>query len=40
MKYKIMSIPSLLVFKNAELVDKIIGAYPKTQLIAKLKPYL
>jgi len=38
-KYSIMSIPSLLVFKNRELVDKIIGAMPKDMLKAKLAQY-
>jgi len=32
MKYNIMSIPTLLVFKNGNLVDRIIGAMPKEQL--------
>lgn len=36
LKYKIMSIPTLLVFKNGNLVDKIIGAYPKEELKNKL----
>ncbi len=36
MKYKIMSIPTLLVFKNGNLVDKIIGAFPKEELKNKL----
>jgi thioredoxin 1 len=40
MKYKIMSIPTLLVFKNGALVDRVIGAMPKEMLIQKLKPYL
>jgi thioredoxin 1 len=39
-KYGIMSIPSLLVFKDGELVDRIVGAMPKPQLKAKLEPYL
>ena len=39
-KYGIMSIPTLLVFKNGELVDRIIGAMPKEMLKAKLNPYL
>jgi thioredoxin 1 len=29
-KYKIMSIPTLLFFKNGKLVDKMIGAAPRT----------
>ena len=39
-KYGIMSIPTLLVFKNGELVDRIIGAMPKEMLKAKLNPHL
>ena len=39
MKYGIMSIPSLLVFKNGNLVDNIIGAMPKEMLKAKITPY-
>lgn len=38
-QYGIMSIPSLLVFKNGKLVDRIIGAMPKEMLKAKLAPY-
>ena len=29
MKHQIMSIPTLLVFKNGNLVDRLVGAYPK-----------
>jgi len=32
MKYGIMSIPTLLYFKDGQLVDKTIGAYPKSAL--------
>ncbi len=39
MKYGIMSIPTLLVFKNGTLMDNIIGAMPKEILKAKLAPY-
>ena len=35
-KYNIMSIPTLLVFKDGVLVDRIIGALPKPLLEAKL----
>ena len=39
MKYKIMSIPTLLVFKNGNLVDRIVGAMPKDMLKQKLETY-
>jgi thioredoxin 1 len=39
MKYRIMSIPTLLVFKNGALVDRLIGAMPKDMLLGKLQPY-
>jgi len=39
-KHQIMSIPTLLVFKNGALVDQIIGAMPKNILKQKLDSYL
>ncbi len=36
---QIMSIPTLLVFKNGNLVDRLVGAYPKEELKKKLEPY-
>ena len=39
MKYHVMSIPTLLVFKNGTLVDRVVGAVPKELLVNKLKPY-
>jgi thioredoxin 1 len=36
-KYGVMSIPSILFFKNGQLVDKVVGAVPKTQLVSKLQ---
>ncbi|MCK5279430.1 MAG: thiol reductase thioredoxin, partial [Cyclobacteriaceae bacterium] len=35
-KYGIRSIPTLLIFKNSEIVDKQIGAVPKAVLAKKL----
>ena len=40
MKHGIMSIPTMLVFKNGQLVDRFVGAMPKEMLLQKLKPYL
>jgi thioredoxin 1 len=37
--FKIMSIPTLLVFKNGELVDRLVGAFPKEELKKRLNPY-
>jgi thioredoxin 1 len=36
-KHQIMSIPTLLVFKNGNLVDRLVGAYPKEELKKKLE---
>jgi len=38
-KYGIMSIPTLLVFKEGELVDQIVGALPKDSILEKLSKY-
>jgi len=39
-KYGIMSIPTLLFFKNGELVDRLIGAVPRQYIEEKLKSIL
>lgn len=35
-QFGIMSIPTLLIFKNGELVDRMVGAHPKTAIQEKL----
>src|SRR5688572_8557805 len=35
-KYGVRSIPTLLIFKNGELVDKQVGVVPKSILVKKL----
>jgi len=39
MKYNIMSIPTLLVFKKGKLIDQMVGALPKEILKKKLSSY-
>ncbi|HKK44813.1 MAG TPA: thioredoxin TrxA [Balneolaceae bacterium] len=39
-KYGIRSIPSLLIFKNGEVVDQIVGAVPKSKLKKQLEAQL
>ncbi len=40
MKYGIRNIPTVLYFKNGEIVDKQVGAVPKTQFVSKLEPLI
>jgi len=40
MQYDIMGIPTLLVFKNGKLVDRIVGAMPRQMLEPKITQYL
>lgn len=39
-KYGIRNIPTILFFKNGEIVDKQVGAVPKNVLVAKLEAIL
>ena len=40
MKFGVMSIPTLVVFKNGEEVDRSVGALPKARLQALLEKHL
>jgi len=40
MQYQIMGIPTLLVFKGGELVDRIVGVIPRQMLEPKITRYL
>lgn len=35
--YKVRSVPTLLFFKNGQLVDKIVGAAPKAEIKARIE---
>ena len=39
-KYGIMSIPTLLLFKNGEVAKQVVGALPKARLQQELEPVL
>lgn len=38
-KYKVMSIPTLIFFKDGEEVDKLVGMLSKDQLVEKLESF-
>jgi thioredoxin 1 len=40
MEYGVMSIPTLMIFKGGEVVERIIGAQPKTALTSKIDAVL
>ncbi len=40
MAYGVFSIPTLLLFKNGEPVERIVGFQPKPQLVNKLQAHL
>ncbi len=39
-KYKVMSIPTLILFKDGEIAEKIVGARPKDDLEELLEEYI
>ena len=40
MRYRIMSIPTLIFFKNGQMVDRSVGAMPKNVLLDKINANL
>ena len=40
MRYRIMSIPTLIFFKDGKMVDRSVGAMPKSSLIDRIKANL
>jgi thioredoxin 1 len=39
-QYGVMSIPTLILFKEGQAVERIVGFLPKDKLLSKLKPFL
>ena len=39
-KYRVRNIPTVLFFKNGEVVDKIVGAVPKAKFVEKIEQHL
>jgi thioredoxin 1 len=40
MRYQVLSIPTIILFKNGQIAKKLIGAQPKARLEAELEPAL
>ncbi len=39
-QYRVMSIPTILLIKNGQVVDQVVGAVPKAQLTGKIDSIL
>ena len=39
-KYEVLSIPTMILFKNGEAAKRVVGAMPKARLEAELEPAL
>jgi thioredoxin 1 len=39
-RYEILSIPTMILFKNGQIAKKVIGALPKARLVAEFDPAL
>jgi thioredoxin 2 len=40
LRYDARSIPTLLVIRDGDIVDRVVGALPKPDLVARLTPHL
>ena len=38
--FKIMSIPTMILFRHGQAVKTVIGAYPKSKIVSELEPAL
>jgi thioredoxin 1 len=40
MKYGVQSIPTLILFKDGQEVERVIGYQPKERLLTRIRPYI
>jgi len=40
MKFGVQSIPTMILFKNGEPVERIVGYMPKERLLGKVRPHI
>jgi thioredoxin 1 len=40
MRYMVQSIPTLLLFKGGQMVERVVGAMPKPVLMSRINPHL
>ena len=40
LKFGVMNIPTLILFRDGKEIDRVIGAFPKKQLLNKIEPHL
>ena len=40
MQYGVMGLPTLILFKNGQPVERLMGFMPKERILAKLRPHL
>ena len=39
-RYGVLGIPTLLLFKSGQVVEKMVGAYPKAAMLSRITPHL
>ena len=39
-RYSVLNIPTLLLFKDGQVVEKMVGALPKPAMLAKIPPHI
>jgi thioredoxin 1 len=40
MRFDVRSIPTLILFKNGQVAERLVGAYPKPAILAKIQAHL